>query len=204
MKWLETNSLMDVLASFLLLRMTYREGTGPETFSGEDSKPDYRHIEPGCRVIRGSTILGMERNRPEKGALGRGMQWERSSLGTAVWEQGNEGDGQWQSVPGQRSQEEQSGWVRRQPRRSRKQGRRQHWWPIAQHMEKWTCLKKAFSKHFGCASSASLCYRPLRLPALPGTEDLANLHRRIRGEARAPPAAAAEKRGWSGRPDLQQ
>lgn len=101
---------MDVLASFLLLRMTYREGTGPETFSGEDSKPDYRHIEPGCRVIRGSTILGMERNRPEKGALGRGMQWERSSLGTAVWEQGNEGDGQWQSVPGQRSQEEQSGW----------------------------------------------------------------------------------------------
>lgn len=62
----------------------------------------------------------------------------------------------------------------------------------------------AFPKRLGCASSASLCYRPLQLPALPGAEDLANLHRRIRGEARAPPAAAVEKRGCSGRPDPRQ
>lgn len=75
-----------MLASLLLLRMTYREGTGPETFSGEDSKPDYRHIESGCHVIRDSTILGMERNRPKKGTLERGMQWECSSLETADWE----------------------------------------------------------------------------------------------------------------------
>lgn len=35
-----TNSLMDMLASLLLLSTTYSARTGPETFSGQESKPD--------------------------------------------------------------------------------------------------------------------------------------------------------------------
>jgi len=35
-----TNGLMDMLASLLLLSMAYSARTGPETFSGEESKPD--------------------------------------------------------------------------------------------------------------------------------------------------------------------
>lgn len=35
-----TNSLMDMPVSLLLLSMTYTARTGPRTFSGEESKPD--------------------------------------------------------------------------------------------------------------------------------------------------------------------
>lgn len=70
---------MDVLASLLLLRMTYRERTGPETFSGEDSKPDYRHIEPGCCVIRAWRGTGLKKGPWGGGCSGSGAAWRQQS-----------------------------------------------------------------------------------------------------------------------------
>lgn len=70
---------MDVLASLLLLRMTYRERTGPEMFSGEDSKPDYWHTEPGCRVIRAWRGTGLKKGLCGGGCSGSAAAWGQQS-----------------------------------------------------------------------------------------------------------------------------